>query len=314
MRLASLSIHIPTTRIPVQTLAVASGCTPMEAKVFCRLFGINNVSAHSDRETPLHSMQTVISDAIQSAGTLAIDTLIYVHAFPVQSADHQCRISELIDTMPALRSVHNCYEVDQHNCAGGFWGLSIAQSLLSQAAAERILILIGDSFHELSPEYRFVTGCTMMADGYAALIVDELPGPWQIERIYTHHESQYHQGLFGDEQQNQSFYHAHDTLVNEALAALDDHNNPHTAILPHNINSISWFNYSHAFPEPGSRLDLTLLPDIGHCCAADPFLLMHRYYQSSDNQSQRWALLSVGSGGYVGACSISYTPTHFCDR
>ncbi|OTA14523.1 hypothetical protein Xvie_03614 [Xenorhabdus vietnamensis] len=310
MRVASLSAHIPSSRISVQSLAEISGCSPMEAKVFSRLFGIDSVSAHSDREPPLHAMQTVIKESLRDLGSPAIDTLIYVHAFPVQSADNQSRIAELIDTIPALQSVRHSYEVDQHNCAGGFWGLSMAQSLLAQGVAERIVILIGDSFHSLNPEHRYVAGCTMMADGYASLVVDRLPGPWQIESIYTHHDSQYHQGLFGDEQQNQAFYRAHDTLVNEALEALDDPQRPHTAILPHNINRVSWFNYTRSFPETGQRLDLSLLPDIGHCCAADPFLLMNRHFQDPADQSQRWALLSVGSGGYVGACSIAYTPDH----
>lgn len=310
MRVASLSAHIPHSRIPVQNLAETSGCSPMEAKVFSRLFGIDSVSAHSDQEPPLHAMQTAIKETLRNLGPLAVDTLIYVHAFPIQSADNQNRLAELIDTIPALQSVRHSYEVDQHNCAGGFWGLSMAQSLLAQGAAERILILIGDSFHSLNPEHRYVAGCTMMADGYASLVVDQLPGPWQIESIYTHHDSQYHQGLFGDEQQNQAFYRAHDTLVNEALEALGDPQRPHTAILPHNINRVSWLNYTRAFPETGQRLDLTLLPDIGHCCAADPFLLISRYFQNPAEQSQRWALLSVGSGGYVGACSIAYTPDH----
>lgn len=310
MRIASLAAHLPTSRLPVSRLAERAGCSPMEAKVFSRLFGIDSVSAHSDQEPPLHAMQTLIHSALHDLDGLTIDTLIYVHAFPIQSADSQNQLKELVEAIPDLQSVRHCYEVDQHNCAGGFWALSMARTLLAQRSTERILILIGDSFHALNPEHRYVAGCTMMADGYAALVVDRLSGPWQIERIYTHHDSQYHHGLFGDEQQNQAFYRAHDNLVNDALDALDDSQRPHSTILPHNINSVSWINYTKAFPDAGQRLDLSLLPEIGHCCAADPFLLMASHFQRHTDHPQRWALLSVGSGGYVGACSIAYTPEH----
>ncbi|MEZ8273199.1 hypothetical protein AB6C54_18445 [Vibrio splendidus] len=305
MRLASMSSKIPSDRIPAEHIAKAAGSSVIEAKVFSRLFGIESVSAHNKEMDLQSALSQVLSEAIERMTPNEVDTLIYVHAFPIQCSDDTDIVSDVIKKTPGLSKVKQHFEIDQHNCAGGFWGLSLAQNLLSSGKAQRIAIVVGDTFQHFTPNERYIPGCTMMADGFVALIVDELAGEWQIEKVFTNHNTEFHQGLFGGDEQNKAFYQAHDSLVSDALRALDDDVYPFDAILPHNINRVSWMNFIRRFPNNEKRLDLGLLPDIGHCCAADPFLLLEQYYQQSTLNKKKFALVSIGSGGFVGACSIA---------
>ncbi|QMV14993.1 beta-ketoacyl-[acyl-carrier-protein] synthase family protein [Vibrio spartinae] len=309
MRIAAMSSFIPDLRIDAGEIVQAAGGRAVDARVFRQLFGIDCVAALPEDMSLRQAFLRLLSESTLLADEPAIDTLVYVHAFPVQHADGIDFPGELCRSHPALSQVERCYEVNQHNCGSAFWGLSLAKSLLDCGVATRVMLLIGDSFSQFPLGQRYIPGCTMMGDAFVALVVDDLPGGCQIEQLYLKHHPEFHGGLFGDEQQNREFFAAHHHMVIDALQALAFDTHRRQVILPHNINKLSWMNFARTIPETGACLDLALLPEIGHCCATDPFLLLQRYFDNQalpgeEAEAEDIALLSIGSGAYVGACHV----------
>ncbi|MDW6001382.1 beta-ketoacyl-[acyl-carrier-protein] synthase family protein [Vibrio mangrovi] len=319
MRIAAMSSFIPDLRIDAGEVVQAAGGRAIDARVFRQLFGMDSVAALPADMSIRQAFLRLLSDMAfsvepQPVDEPAIDTLVYVHAFPVQHADGIDFPRELCRSHPVLSQVERCYEVNQHNCGSGFWGLSLAKSLLDCGVAKRVMLLIGDSFSQFPLGQRYIPGCTMMGDAFVALVVDNLPGGCQIERLHLQHHPEFHGGLFGHEQQNRDFFAAHHHMVMDALQAVAFDTHSRQVILPHNINKLSWMNFARSFPETGACLNLDLLPEIGHCCATDPFLLLQRYFDSQalpgeETEAEDIALLSIGSGAYVGACHV-----HFSDQ
>jgi 3-oxoacyl-[acyl-carrier-protein] synthase-3 len=308
MRIAAMSSFIPDLRIDTQSIVQAAGGRAIDARVFHKLFGLESVSALPADMSIQQAFIKLVSEMTFPSDEHAIDTLIYVHAFPIQHADGVDFSWQLCRSHPALSQVERCYEVDQHNCGSAFWGLSLAQSLLTAGIAKRVMILIGDSFAGFPLEQRYIPGCTIMGDAFVGMVIDEMSGGCQIENLYLQHRPEFHGGLFGDVQQNRDFFEAHNGMVMKALQSLGfESDNDCPVVLPHNINTLSWLNFSRSFPKTGACLNLGLLPQIGHCCATDPFLLLQEYYDRQEPPREEIALLSIGSGAYIGACHVHFS-------
>ncbi|SCW88827.1 3-oxoacyl-[acyl-carrier-protein] synthase-3 [Rhizobium mongolense subsp. loessense] len=303
MRLAAIAAHIPAGRIDADDIIRAAGRPLSEARVFKHLFGIEQVSAPSAPGPLASDFELILDQLLDSHSGPRPDAMIYVHGLPLQYARGRSPFTEL-NSHPLLAGVKVKYEVDQHNCSGVFWALEMARHLLHGKVAHSVLIIAGDSHANVPLADRYVPGCTLMGEAYCGLIVDREDDGWRFEPIVLHIKPEFYFGRAGTPQQMNAFFSSHSSMVKAALdEAGFDWLGP-APLLPHNVNRLAWQQLCRDYRLDYDRVDLSLLPDVGHCYTSDPFLLLSELLSRADTDANAATLISVGMGGFVGACTI----------
>lgn len=309
MRLAALTCHVPERRIDAEEIITSAGGRSADAKVFTKLFGIETVAASEPGQPMAERFAPALRRLAQREAPTPIDTLIYVHGLPTQYAPGQGPLTELRRLhRDMFASVRLCYEVDQNNCAGLFWALQMASQLLAAHLAHCVAIVAGDCLANFQLAHRYVPGCTLIGDAYAALLVDAEAGGLQIGNITLRHRSEFAFGLYGSDSDMRRFNQAHDEMVTEALDAVGYPWKSEENLLPHNVNKLIWLQFCRRKGMDLGRLQLTLLRNIGHCYTTDPVLLVHDLLAAGKLGAEPITLLSTGLGAYTGACRL-YPPS-----
>lgn len=303
MRLAAISAHVPEGRIEAEEIVRAAGGSRAEALVFSRLFGINQVSTSADGLSPTCAFEAVLDSLLQSHAGLAPDAAIYVHALPLQYPEGRSPLSEL-PNHPLLANVRARYEVDQYNCGGMFWALEMAGSLLRSGLSRCVVLLAGDGHRGLPLSERYVPGCTLMGEAYYGLIVDNEYGGWRFTPIALHMRAEFNNGRAGAKTEMNAFFAAHNGMVKAALDETRFDWNGSSRLLPHNVNQLVWKQMSHSHGLALDRVDLGLLPNIGHCYTADPFVLLSNLLARASDRQDPLTLVSVGMGAFIGAFQL----------
>ncbi|MER9724005.1 MULTISPECIES: hypothetical protein [unclassified Mesorhizobium] len=303
MRLVAISAHVPDGRIEAEEIVRAAGGSRSQAQVFSRLFGINQVSTAADGTSPTGAFEAVLDSLLQKHEGLAPDAAIYVHALPLQYPEGSSPLSELPDH-PLLADVRTRYEVDQYNCGGMFWALEMAESLLRSGLSRCVLLLAGDGHRGLPLSERYVPGCTLMGEAYYGLIVDNEHGGWRFAPIALHMRPEFHSGRAGTHSEMSAFFAAHNGMVKAALDETRFDWSGSSRLLPHNVNQLVWKQMSQNHDLAFDRVDLGLLPDIGHCYTADPFVLLSNLLAKAPDRQDPLTLVSVGMGAFIGAFQL----------
>ncbi|WGW04517.1 beta-ketoacyl-[acyl-carrier-protein] synthase family protein [Tropicibacter oceani] len=298
MRLASFSKYVPEGRIPVSDCVAATGASQGEAKAFGRLFGFDSV-ASTPADMTLEAAFGQVLDRV-APGAVLPDTLIYVHGNPVQYAEGRSPVQALVASHPILAGIEDVYEMDQQNCSTLFWALQAAQRLLADDA-RAVLVLAGDSLHQMPLGERYAPGVTAIGDAYCALLLDGEAGGTQIDNIWLKTCSQHYAGRFGTAAQSAAFNAEHTALVNAILDGTGFDVASDAPILPHNVNRLSWTLYAKQTGIDRDRIWLDLLPDQGHCYTVDAVSMLDRVRGTRCPEA---ALLSVGQGGFLGGCMV----------
>lgn len=316
MRLAALACHIPERRIEAEAIITAAGGRRADARVFSKLFGIERVAASEAGEPPAERFDPALRRLARRYQGKPIDTLIYVHGLPTQYAPDWSPVMELCRSHDRLLgSVRLFYEVDQHNCAGLFWALQMARQLLDASVAYCIAIVAGDCLADFSLPRRYVPGCTVIGDAFAAVVLDAGQDGVQIGEIALSHRPEFAFGLYGSEAELRCFNQAHDRMVKDALDTIGFPWESNEKLLPHNVNKLIWLPFCRRQRIGLDRVQLKLIPDIGHCYTTDPLLLLDNLMTGAHLEGEALTLLSVGLGAYTGACRVHFPgPASSCDR
>lgn len=303
MRLAAIAAHIPHGRIDAEDIVRSAGGSLSEAKVFKQLFGIEQVSASSPEMSLSSKFEIILDQLADRHCGPDPEAIIYVHGLPLQYQQGQSPVSEL-SAHPLLTRIKSRYEVDQYNCCGMFWALELANTLLHGRLARAVVLIAGDSHANLPLAERYVPGCTLMGEAYCGLIIDGELGGWRFQPIVLNMRPEFYHGRSGTTQQTSAFFAAHNVMVKSTLDETRFEWAGSSPLLPHNVNKLVWRQFSRDYMLDFGRLNLNLLPDVGHCYTTDPFLMLSGILKSNDKPSPSMTLLSVGMGGFVAACEI----------
>jgi 3-oxoacyl-[acyl-carrier-protein] synthase-3 len=307
MRLAALACHVPERRIDAEAIITSAGGRRADARVFTNVFGIERVAASEPGESLAERFAPVLRRLAPAVGGASIDTLIYVHGLPAQYDRSYSPLDALCEHHRQLfAAVRLSYEVDQQNCAGLFWALRQASQLLAAHVSRCVAVVAGDCLSDCHLSHRYVPGCTLIGDAYAALVLDDGQNGMRIDDIVLRHRSEFASGLYGTDAEIRSFNQAHDEMVTEALDAVGFPWNGRERLLPHNVNKLIWLQFCRRCRLGLDRLQLDLLRDVGHCYTTDPVLLLQRVLATGAVGHHAVTLLSTGLGAYTGACRVQF--------
>jgi 3-oxoacyl-[acyl-carrier-protein] synthase-3 len=234
------------------------------------------------------------------------DTVIHVHANPVQAGVGGALVAALRARSPALAKVERTYEFDQQNCSTLFWAIDAADRLTASGAARSVLILAGDILSVLSAAERYAPGCTAAGDAAAVLLLDRKPGKIRMGDVFLATSPEHAKGRFGSADEVAAFNVNHTGLVRRILAALgSDDPTCIRPILGHNMNRMSWRKFVKDTGTDPDRVRLDLLPNVGHCYTLDALLMLPRLLDEGGDEAD---LLSVGQGGFLAGCRVFLDP------
>jgi len=304
VRLVSLVTHLPSGRLSTEDIIMAAGNSPAEARVFRRMFGIDQVAVFPECETIAVSFERLAESLAAAHDGPRPDAVIYAHGQPLQHPSGRSPIHILCRDHPFFSDVMRRYEVDQHNCGGLFWALDLARTLLRAGLSRSIAVVGGDSHVGLPPGDRYVPGCTLMGDAFCAMIVDDAPGGLQLGPIALQTYPEFARGRAGTSAEMGAFFAAHSGIVCKALDGAGFDWTGNAPLLPHNVNRLAWRQFCRETGLAEAQVRLGLLPDIGHCYTCDPFLLLDRERHGLA-LGQSCMTISIGMGGYAGACKVT---------
>jgi 3-oxoacyl-[acyl-carrier-protein] synthase-3 len=306
VRIAALATYVPEGRIDAEEIIRAAGGSPTEARVFRRLFGLDQVSVACRKECLHNHFRRVIADLSAASLGERPDTLIHVRGRPLKQASERLPLDHLRREHWLFSQVERHYEIDQTNCSGLFWALDFARILLEAGEMRCAVILAGDHHSDLRLGDRYLPGSTLMGDAFCGLLLDGSSAGIQIGALALHSHPEFSFGYAGDMEQMGAFFAAHGRIVRSALNEIGFDWGAGTPLLPHNVNRLAWQVFCRETGMAMERIRLGLLPDIGHCYTCDPFLLLDAElrWRATDQSSPDLTLVSVGMGGFVGACRL----------
>ncbi|MFJ4389507.1 beta-ketoacyl-[acyl-carrier-protein] synthase family protein [Pseudomonas soli] len=304
MNIASLVTYIPPTRISLEQVVAHRGGAASEARTFSQLFGMREASTLATDESAEDCFRALLQQLRESLDEdETIDALILVQGLPARSQRQSVNLQALRHESDFIAQDAPLLTVNQQNCATLFWGLRLAERLLASGKHRCVALLTGDTLADFDLAERYIPGCTMIGDAFAAALLKPGGGQRRVSGIHCFYHPGFWQGLDGSREDTKRFYQSHNTLVDQALASYPKDLREQAWLLPHNINRLSWQTWLR-HPDNQQRAVATdLISHCGHCYCADPLLLLDSY--APEDTGRPALLLSVGLGGWVGCAAIT---------
>jgi 3-oxoacyl-[acyl-carrier-protein] synthase-3 len=304
--LEAVSVYLPSARVTVESLAGPLGLTEMEVKLFRRFHGLAEVG----RE-PGGSLTTLLLKAAAGLPELRgqehrVRYVLYARAMPVVAP---YPVNPLHEACHALGLDHAlAFTVTHQSCASGLLAIDMAGRLLAGDNADNAddadrrepplaLILAGEKAFTRAAQ--MFADTTVFGEGAAACLVSA-DGPRDRLLAYASSVRGEFDNATGENdarlqrEYRPSLAEVIRQALDEAGLTLDDIR----AILPHNVNLVTWQRMSKLLPFPRDRMVLDNIAASGHVFCADVFA----NYQTACERGllqpgDRYLAAAVGAGG-----------------
>lgn len=304
MNIASLATYIPPARVHLDRIIAHRGGSPSETRTFTQLFGMSEASTLADEESAqgcFHALLQQLSESLDEGEK--IDAVILVQGLPAGSLRQTVNLQSLRHQADFIAADAPLLTLNQQNCATLFWGLRLSERLLAGGKHRCVALLVGDTVADFDLAERYIPGCTLIGDAFAAALLKPGGGQRRVSGIHCFYHPGFWQGLDGSREDTKRFYQSHNQLVSQALESYPEDLRRRAWLLPHNINHLSWQTWLRHPDNRAQSVATDLLSRCGHCFSADPLLLLDRY--SPQDTGRPALLLSVGLGGWVGCAAIT---------
>jgi len=270
--LERLGAFVPETTVSVQDLGERVGLTASQIHFYSRFLGLDRIVTAPDIS---------LADMLTAAGGQALqgvdrgDVRFLIHAHTGQhAAPPTWNLLEQVRSSLGLRNA-SALGVSHQNCVIGLYAFQVARYLLHNASPrEKALIVIGEKV--LGPSSYLIPDTTIMGEAAAAYLVGRSPEGDQIIGQSTRILGRFYQGLGGSDDLKAEYKTIYlDTLTKVMRQALTDSRVATAdlaAVLPHNVNRMSWKRVASELGVPADRIYLDNVAKLGHCYGADPII------------------------------------------
>ena len=304
--LEAVSVYLPPTRVPVETLAGPLGLTDMQVKLFRRFHGLREVGRDPDA-----SLYDLLMKAATGLGALRgqehrVRYVLYARTMPVVGP---YPVNPLHEVCRALGLGHAlAFTVTHQSCASGLLAIDMAGRLLAadeaagqdgqgSAAGPLALILSGEK--AFTREAQMFADTTIFGEGAAACLVSAFGARDRLLAYASNVRGEFDSDTGANDARLQREYRPSLAEVmrralDEAGVTLDDIR----VVLPHNVNLVTWQRMCLLLEFPRDRVVLDNIPTSGHVFCADVFA----NYQTACERGllqpgDRYLAAAVGAGG-----------------
>ncbi|WFE28740.1 3-oxoacyl-[acyl-carrier-protein] synthase III C-terminal domain-containing protein [Solwaraspora sp. WMMD791] len=296
---------LPPDRVSAGECLAAYGFSPAEIRLHERFYGFREVRI--DRTGSLADL--LVGGAVGMTALRGREHLVrYVLHARTMPVVAPYPINPLREAACRLGLAHAAtFTVSQHACASGLLAVDIAGRLLADDPdpAALALVLTGEKVFTASAQV--ISGTGVMGEGCTGVLISAGGERDQVLSYVAATYGRFSAGPWMSEEDAAAFREEYPTMladvvrtaVKESGTDLDEI----VAILPHNVNRVSWLRVLRLLNiRSAERLILANLPRTGHCFAADSFAA----YQLAREQGRLrpgdpYLMTSVGLGATVAA-------------
>ena len=304
--LEAVSVYLPQTRVPIESLAGPLGLTDMQVKLFRRFHGLREV-----RRDPDASPYDLLMKAAAGLDALRgqehrVRYVLYARTMPVTGP---YPVNPLHEVCRALGLGHAlAFTVTHQSCASGLLAIDMAGRLLAAdtagtadgpggQAAPLALILAGEKAFTRAAQVFADT--TVFGEGASACLVSAFGARDRLLAYASSVRGEFDSATGENDARLQREYRPSLAEVmrqalDEAGLTLDDIR----VVLPHNVNLVTWQRMCLLLQFPRERVVLDNIPTSGHVFCADVFA----NYQTACERGllqpgDRYLAAAVGAGG-----------------
>lgn len=309
MNIVNISYSLAKNRESIVTAAKRLKIDEQETQLFLKLYGLNTISIDLTI-----TVDSLIMSAIRkclattSIRNSKIKYIIYAH-----TATHNTPFGKSI-----LRTVQRELQLNQaisfgcsmNKCGSIFVAFQIAQQLFTKLSSEDyILIITGDvTFTEI---LQYIPGTTIMGDSACAVLLANSGDINKLMSIHVTIDGTYARGIWDNYDTKQLFElnytHNLANTINHAILKANLTIEDIALILPHNVNTLSWYHIIKLLKINKDRVFLDNIPQLGHCFGSDPFINYHDAFFASRIKRQDYVLFAtVGLGATYAAMIVQH--------
>jgi 3-oxoacyl-[acyl-carrier-protein] synthase III len=298
--LEAVSVYLPKTRVPIETLAGPLGLTGMQVKLFRRFHGLREVGRDPDP-----SLQRLLMKAATGLDALRgqehrVRYVLYARTMPVVAPYPANPLHEVCQELGLGHAL--AFTVTHQSCASGLLAIDMAGRLLAADAADGqagplALVLSGEK--AFTREAQLFADTTIFGEGAAACLVSAFGDRDRMLAYASNVRGEFDSATGANDARLQREYRPSLAAVmrqalDEACVALDDIR----VILPHNVNMVTWQRMCLLLKFPLDRVVLDNIPVSGHVFCADVFA---NYKTACERgllrPGDRYLAAAVGAGG-----------------
>jgi 3-oxoacyl-[acyl-carrier-protein] synthase-3 len=264
---------VPETSCTVQDLRDPLGLKDSQVLLYTRFLGLSRVAVAPD--VSLGQMLCRAGEsALRGVDRGSVRFLIHAHTMQHAAPPSQHLLEQVRDEL-GLHSA-SVLGLSHQNCVIGLHALQVARFLLAASDDEndRALIVTGDKI--LSRSIHLIPDTTIMGEAAAAAVVGRDPRGDRILGRAIRILGRFYQSMACPEPLAAEYKQIYAETFSEVMAAAlaDAHLDPGqvAAVLPHNVNRLSWKKVAAGLGIPLDRVYLDNVPRTGHCFASDPLI------------------------------------------
>jgi 3-oxoacyl-[acyl-carrier-protein] synthase-3 len=301
--LEAVSVYLPSSRVTVESLAGPLGLTEMEVKLFRRFHGLREVGREPDGSLTALLLKAAAGLTALRGQEHRVRYVLYARAMPVVVPYPVNPLHEACHALGLDRAL--AFTVTHQSCASGLLAIDLAGRLLAAdsdgraAGPEPPLALILAGEKAFTRAAQMFADTTVFGEGAAACLVSA-DGPRDRLLAYAADvRGEFDNATGENDAQLQREYRpllaeVIRRALDEAGLTLDDI----SAILPHNVNLLTWQRMSKLLPFPRDRMVLDNIPAAGHVFCADVFANYRTACERGLLQpGDRYLAAAVGAGG-----------------
>jgi 3-oxoacyl-[acyl-carrier-protein] synthase III len=300
--LEAVSVYLPQTRVPIESLAGPLGLTGMQVKLFRRFHGLREVGRDPDA-----SPQDLLMKAAAGLDALRgqehrVRYVLYARTMPVAVP---YPVNPLHEVCRALGLGHAlAFTVTHQSCASGLLAIDMAGRLLAAGASDGqdgagplALILSGEK--AFTREAQMFADTTVFGEGAAACLVSACGARDRVLAYASNVRGDFDSDTGANDARLQREYRP--SLAEVMRQALDEAGvtlGDIRVVLPHNVNLVTWQRMCLLLKFPRERVVLDNIPTSGHVFCADVFA---NYKTACErgllHPGDRYLAAAVGAGG-----------------
>jgi 3-oxoacyl-[acyl-carrier-protein] synthase III len=270
--LEQVGAYIPDTSQQVEELIEPLGLSAGQIILFTRFLGLDRVVTAAGVD---------LAQMLAAAGESALrgvdrgDVRYLIHAHTMQHVAPPSR--HVLDEVRESLGLRNATAlgISHQNCVIGLYALQVARFLLHDAdPRDKALIVTGDKI--LSQDIRLIPDTTIMGEAAAACLVGSSPRGDMILGRAMRILGQFYRCMDCPPDLKLEYKRIYvdvfagvmrQALTDSGVAAADL-----AAVLPHNVNRLSWRRIAGDLGVPADRIYLDNVSRLGHCFSSDPFI------------------------------------------
>ncbi|NNM58234.1 MAG: hypothetical protein HKM04_00245 [Legionellales bacterium] len=300
---------VPDTRFVVQTDLARFNINAAQAKVFTKIYGLNQIPYAKDI-----SVTDLIEKSVSKLfvdGTVRkqdIKFIIHAHTAKVITRFGQSVIREVKSRLGLLSAT--AFGTSLNNCASTLNAFEMAAMLLTcQDKTAKAIIVTGEM--AFTPTVQVIPNTSITGDAAAAVVVSLNDHNNKLLALEINTYGKYSRGIWLSEEESKDFEKRYVPLLGETINKVVEKTGLSLSdikmILPHNVNLISWAKLAKHIDYPLANIYLENISKYGHCFGAD-ILINFTDVQSRQllNKGDYYLMVTVGLGATFAAAVFKY--------